>query len=102
MSEPETTNAVMLDQAEVDAAEAAQDGQDNGGDSSDYIGRRPSSSGRETKRYRKCYLPPSNSYLPCPSVAYSGEVHPVCIHDAAFQPPIFLYLNLCSAAQPAR
>lgn len=54
MAEPETTNTVMLDQAEVDAAEAAQDAQDNGGDDNQYIGRRPSSSGRETKRYRKC------------------------------------------------
>lgn len=69
MAEPESTTAIMLDQAEVDAAEAAQDSQDNGGDNSEYIGRRPSSSGRDSKRYRKCYLPPSLSYLPCPSIA---------------------------------
>lgn len=67
MAEPETT--VMLDQAQVDAAEAAQDAQENGGADmeNEYIGRRPSSSGRETKRYRKCRLPS----LPCMSASLS-------------------------------
>lgn len=54
MADPETTNTIMLDQAQVDAAEAAQAAQENGGEEGDYVGRRPSSSGRDSKRYRKC------------------------------------------------
>lgn len=53
MAEPESTTAIMLDQAQVDAAEAAHAAQENGGEDGDYIGRRPSSSGRDSKRYRK-------------------------------------------------
>ena len=56
MAEPETTTAIMLDQAEVDAAEASHAAQETGGDDGEYIGRRPSSSGRDSKRYRKCCL----------------------------------------------
>ena len=57
MAEPESNTAIMLDQAEVDAAEAAAAAsQENGGEDGEYIGRRPSSSGRDSKRHRKCCL----------------------------------------------
>ena len=58
MAEPESTTAIMLDQAEVDAAEAAASNaaQENSGEDGEYIGRRPSSSGRDSKRHRKCCL----------------------------------------------
>jgi hypothetical protein len=65
----ESKTAIMLDQAQVDAAEAAADAQENG----EHIGRRPSSSGRDSKRYRKSlsfvcllsyFLPLSVSALP--------------------------------------
>jgi hypothetical protein len=53
MAAQESSTAIMLDQAQVDAAEAAQAAQENGGEDGEYIGRRPSSSGRDSKRYRK-------------------------------------------------
>ena len=70
MAEPESTTAIMLDQAEVDAVEAAAShaAQENGGEDGEYIGRRPSSSGRDSKRYRKCCLlaccAPSHAHAP--------------------------------------
>lgn len=73
MAEPETTNTIMLDQAQVDAAEAAQAAQENGGEDGDYVGRRPSSSGRDSKRYRKCrLLYTRGQVLTCPSMSESG------------------------------
>jgi hypothetical protein len=72
MAEPETKTAIMLDQAEVDAAEATHAAQENGGEDGEYIGRRPSSSGRDSKRYRKCYcclLAPTLAVIACPSMA---------------------------------
>lgn len=73
MAEPETTNTIMLDQAQVDAAEAAQAAQENGGEEGDYVGRRPSSSGRDSKRYRKCrLLYARGQVLTCPSMSESG------------------------------
>ena len=89
MAEPESTTAIMLDQAEVDAAEAAaasNAAQENSGEDGEYIGRRPSSSGRDSKRYRKCCLlaccAPSHAPL---YMAYSGQVHS-CIHRAVIPP----------------
>jgi len=78
MAEPQSTTAIMLDQAEVDAAEAASHAapeNNNGDEDGEYIGRRPSSSGRDSKRYRKsrllapsCLLPP-RTLIACPSAA---------------------------------
>jgi hypothetical protein len=48
----ESKTAIMLDQAQVDAAEAVADAQENG-ENGEHIGRRPSSSGRDSKRHRK-------------------------------------------------
>lgn len=79
MAEPETTNTIMLDQAQVDAAEAAQAAQENGGEEGDYIGRRPSSSGRDSKRYRKypprCILTVKFSPAPPPWLRAGRRIH---------------------------
>lgn len=98
MAEPESNTAIMLDQAEVDAAEAAAShaAQENGGEDDEYIGRRPSSSGRDSKRYRKCCLPACYILL---APLYGLERAGAFAAQSSFhtQP-----LPLFSAAQPAR
>jgi hypothetical protein len=59
----EDKTAIMLDQAQVDAAEAAADAQENG-ENGEHIGRRPSSSGRDSKRHRKSSSVCSSQFFP--------------------------------------
>lgn len=76
----ESKTAIMLDQAQVDAAEAAADAQENG-ENGEHIGRRPSSSGRDSKRYRKSSFVCRNLFSLCPSTAERGYLQntTVCI-----------------------
>jgi hypothetical protein len=69
----ESKTAIMLDQAQVDAAEAAADAQENG-ENGEHIGRRPSSSGRDSKRHRKSFFVCRclRLFSLCPSTAERG------------------------------
>lgn len=79
----ESKTAIMLDQAQVDAAEAAADAQENG-ENGEHIGRRPSSSGRDSKRYRKSSFVCRNLFSLCPSTAERGYLQTLLYASASF------------------
>jgi hypothetical protein len=89
----ESKTAIMLDQAQVDAAEAAADAQENG-ENGEHIGRRPSSSGRDSKRYRKSSFvcrtsffssaPPRPNAATCRTPLYASASF---THHSAAPPP---------------
>jgi hypothetical protein len=102
----ESKTAIMLDQAQVDAAEAAADAQENG-ENGEHIGRRPSSSGRDSKRHRKSsfvcrchchtifslFLPlhGGRTRLPADTTAVSINIHQqFCLHFNSLTLPSFL------------
>jgi hypothetical protein len=102
----ESKTAIMLDQAQVDAAEAVADAQENG-ENGEHIGRRPSSSGRDSKRHRKSSCSAAValffSLSRCPSTAERGYLQQtLLLYPSIFTTsPAFLLIHSPPAAQPA-
>jgi hypothetical protein len=76
----ESKTAIMLDQAQVDAAEAAADVQENG-ENGEHIGRRPESSGRDSKRYRKSFFVGFVFFPSAPPRPNAATCRHYCMHQ---------------------